>query len=225
MAVSISASEAGLQIVDHARRKKGWTKYEEAWYQIALTSRATLKRFWAREAIRQEIFIAICQVVGIEDWETIADFSSQTLEDRQFFFSGSLQPTILDGSITQEEVRGVLEIFASRDDSVRNKNVEGFLGTQLNAQEIKKGASKGYLSCSNMTTTVLQVGLAKDREINQDMCAPATFLNDSCVDYAVEVREDYENGGKSTHSAYLTYFVSKTDTGFRIVQLRSKEDK
>jgi hypothetical protein len=157
MAVSISASEAGLQIVDRARRKKGWTKYEEAWYQIGLTSRATLKRFWAREAIRQEIFIAICQVVGIEDWETIADFFSQIPEDRQFFFSGSLQPTILDGSITQEEIREVLKIFARRDDSVRNKNVEGFLGTQLNAQEIKRGASKGYLFCSNMTTTVLQV--------------------------------------------------------------------
>jgi hypothetical protein len=51
MAVSISASEAGLQIVDRARRKKGWTKAEEAWYQLALTSKATLKRFWAREAI------------------------------------------------------------------------------------------------------------------------------------------------------------------------------
>jgi hypothetical protein len=225
MAVSISASEAGLKIVDHARRKKGWTKYEEAWYQIALTSRATIKRFWAREAIHQEVFIAICQVVGIEDWETIADFPSQTSEDRQFFFSESLQPIILDGSITQEEIREVLEIFARRDDSVRNKNVEDFLGTQLNAQEIKRGASKGYLSCSNMTTTVLQVGLAEDWEISQDMCAPATFLNDPCVDYAVEVREDYEHAGKSTHSAYLIYFLSKTDIGFRIVQLKSREDK
>lgn len=156
---------------------------------------------------------------------TIADFSSQIPEERQFFFSGSLQPTILDGSITQEEVREVLKIFATRDDSVRNKNVEGFLGTQLNAQEIKRGASKGYLSCSNMTTTVLQVGLAEDREISQDMCAPVTFLNDPCVDYAVEVREDYEHGGKGTHSAYLTYFVSKTDTGFRVIQLRGREDR
>ncbi len=73
---------------------------------------------------------------------TIADFSSQIPEERQFFFSGSLQPTILDGSITQEEVREVLKIFATRDDSVRNKNVEGFLGTQLNAQEIKRGLQK-----------------------------------------------------------------------------------
>jgi hypothetical protein len=108
MAVSISASEVGLQIIDHARRKKGWTKAEETWYQLALTSKATLKRFWAQEAIRQEIFIAICQAVGIEDWETITDFPSQALEDRQLLFATSLHPTILDGSINQGEVKAGL---------------------------------------------------------------------------------------------------------------------
>jgi hypothetical protein len=118
-----------------------------------------------------------------------------------------------------------LELFATRDNSVRNKNVEDFLGTQLDVQEIKRGSSKGYLSCSKMTTTVFQIGLAEVQEISQDMCAPHTFSEDADMDYVVEVREDYEHNGKSTHSAYVTYFLRKTDMGFRIVKLRSREDK
>jgi hypothetical protein len=69
---TIRISEPGLLQVDRARRKKGWLKQAEIWCQMAQTSRATLKRFWRREAIEQGTFIAICAAVGITDWESVA---------------------------------------------------------------------------------------------------------------------------------------------------------
>lgn len=74
MSNSLKASTAGLVIVDKARQRLGWTKTSTArWWQDAHTSRATLRRFWQGDRIQQEIFIAICQAVGIHNWETIAD--------------------------------------------------------------------------------------------------------------------------------------------------------
>ncbi|MDZ8052842.1 MAG: NB-ARC domain-containing protein [Aulosira sp. ZfuVER01] len=74
MSNSLSASTAGLAIVDKARLRLGWTKTSTArWWQDAHTSRATLRRFWQGDRIQREIFIAICQAVGITNWEAIAD--------------------------------------------------------------------------------------------------------------------------------------------------------
>nr|RNJ66636.1 MAG: NACHT domain-containing protein [Leptolyngbya sp. IPPAS B-1204] len=69
---SIKASPAGLGLVDQARRKKRWNKTAEVWCSQAFTSRATLSRFWAGQAIRSEMFIAICEAVGV-DWQTVAE--------------------------------------------------------------------------------------------------------------------------------------------------------
>ncbi|WGV23487.1 NB-ARC domain-containing protein [Halotia branconii] len=74
MSNSLKASMAGLAIVDKARQRLGWTKTSTArWWQDAHTSRATLRRFWQGDRIQREIFIAICQAVGISNWEAIAD--------------------------------------------------------------------------------------------------------------------------------------------------------
>jgi hypothetical protein len=75
MADSLRASEQGRQIVDQARRKKGWNKDAAAWIDAAKTSRSTLQRFWDRKPIRQENFVAICKAVGIDNWERIVDDS------------------------------------------------------------------------------------------------------------------------------------------------------
>jgi len=76
MSNSLKASTAGLTIVDKARQRRGWTKTSTArWWQDAHTSKATLRRFWQGERIQREIFIALCQAVGINEWEAIADFS------------------------------------------------------------------------------------------------------------------------------------------------------
>src|SRR6476469_4493288 len=74
---SLRASARGLDIVDKARKKKGWTKtVTVAWWEAALTTQATLKRFWQQERIRQETFIKICEAVGITNWKEIGDTSA-----------------------------------------------------------------------------------------------------------------------------------------------------
>ncbi|MEM9568948.1 MAG: hypothetical protein AAF974_11635, partial [Cyanobacteria bacterium P01_E01_bin.34] len=72
MADSVQASEAGLERIDRARRRKHWNKTAETWCRKAFTSRATLNRFWAKQPIRRETFIAICSAVEV-DWETVSN--------------------------------------------------------------------------------------------------------------------------------------------------------
>jgi hypothetical protein len=76
LAATIRASTRGLEIVDIARRKKGWAKSEPAWADLAFTSIPTLKRFFAGVAIQADAFQAICAAVGIDDWESIADLET-----------------------------------------------------------------------------------------------------------------------------------------------------
>ena len=73
MAGLLRASEEGLKIINLARRNPGWNKADELWCQAALTSKATLKRFWTHKQIRRETFIDICKAVGINNWEDIID--------------------------------------------------------------------------------------------------------------------------------------------------------
>ncbi len=85
MANSLPASKSGLEIVDQARKRKGWNKDSPIWIDAAnellqatangSVSRSTLQRFWRKQAIRQENFEAICKAVGVENWEAIVDNS------------------------------------------------------------------------------------------------------------------------------------------------------
>ncbi|MBD2457901.1 NACHT domain-containing protein [Nostoc sp. FACHB-87] len=82
MSNSLKASTTGLGIVDKARKRLGWTKTSTArWWQDAHTSRATLRRFWQGDRIQQEIFIAICQAVDINDWQSIAEMPNADFEE------------------------------------------------------------------------------------------------------------------------------------------------
>ncbi|MFB2938288.1 NB-ARC domain-containing protein [Aerosakkonemataceae cyanobacterium BLCC-F154] len=74
MAVTLKASKEGLEMVDRARRKRGWAKADGEWCQVSQTAPASLKRFWRGMLIRRDTFIAICQAVGM-DWQEIADLS------------------------------------------------------------------------------------------------------------------------------------------------------
>ena len=69
---SLKASELGLQRINQARKKKGWNKTSPAWCSIAFTSKTTLNRFWARQPIRSETFIAICQAVEV-NWQMVVE--------------------------------------------------------------------------------------------------------------------------------------------------------
>jgi hypothetical protein len=74
MVSSLRASKQGLERVNQARKKKGWTKtVTPAWWETALTSQATLRRFWRKISIEPESFINICQAVGITKWQEIVD--------------------------------------------------------------------------------------------------------------------------------------------------------
>lgn len=74
MADSFKASARGLEIVDQARRHKGWKKtVTVTWWQRANTSQATLKRFWRKQPIEYSAFIGICQAVGVDNWEEIVE--------------------------------------------------------------------------------------------------------------------------------------------------------
>lgn len=72
MAPSLKASPEGLKIVDIARKKKGWTKTAVSWCDAATIGQSTLRRFWRRNPINQENFVAICEAVGI-NWQEIVD--------------------------------------------------------------------------------------------------------------------------------------------------------
>jgi hypothetical protein len=90
---TLRLSDDGLARIEKARDKKGWTKYDERWLkeatEIAETnpppdwnvfwqstpynfspSLSTLKnKFLKRQNIRAEYFVALCQAVGVVEWE------------------------------------------------------------------------------------------------------------------------------------------------------------
>jgi WD40 repeat protein len=72
MALTLTASEAGLEIVDKARKRKGYNKTNAVnWLEAAGVSRSSLDKFWARQPIKHENFVAICAAVGA-DWKIVA---------------------------------------------------------------------------------------------------------------------------------------------------------
>lgn len=74
MTATVKVSTEGISVIDAARRRKGWSKSGQEWAHLATTSRSTLKRFWSGIAIKVETFKEICAAVGIDDWQTVADF-------------------------------------------------------------------------------------------------------------------------------------------------------
>ncbi|WP_166482304.1 HEAT repeat domain-containing protein [Scytonema sp. UIC 10036] len=88
MAVSLKASEQGLQLVDAARRKRGWTKASVEWREAAQVAPASLKRFWLGRPINKDTFVAICKAVGV-DWLQAAELQNESEPEDQ---GQSLQP-------------------------------------------------------------------------------------------------------------------------------------
>jgi WD40 repeat protein len=97
MASTLSASLQGLEIVDRARRHKGWNKTELAWQTRADVSKSTLDRFWMQKPIKHQNFVAICEAVGVE-WEQIVDLPAiePTNTTRKSNLDRVNQPVILE---------------------------------------------------------------------------------------------------------------------------------
>jgi hypothetical protein len=103
MADSLRASESGLHCIDQARKKRGWTKtVSPVWWETALTSRATLKRFWQGERIQRETFERICTAVG-EDWRkiAIAEIDPECSDLRDFDLEEAPKPFRFQGRINE----------------------------------------------------------------------------------------------------------------------------
>ena len=73
MAATLRASKQGLETIDQARKKNGWSASAAIWCDSAKTSAATLKRFRRGFPIQQDTFKAICEAVNIPNWESIID--------------------------------------------------------------------------------------------------------------------------------------------------------
>lgn len=72
MADTLRASEEGIQRIDQARQRKRWNRTADAWLQAIPAARSTMNRFWSRQPVRREIFIGICDAVGIP-WGEVVD--------------------------------------------------------------------------------------------------------------------------------------------------------
>lgn len=112
MVSSLRVSKEGLEIVEQARKKKGWTKTAAAWCQAAFTTEATLKRFWRQVPIQQDSFIKICEAVGV-NWEDVLDktLSPGTLRldweepiDVSVFYGRTKELTDLENSILKNRL-------------------------------------------------------------------------------------------------------------------------
>ena len=165
MAVTIRASEDGLAKVDEARKKRGWTAKALAWCEAAKVSQATLKRFRERHRIQREAFITICAALDIEDWEEIAEFSSQAdINSAQDNSDTTRRP---------EEERAAKDPKYNFDNSnigsaICDSNIYGdHIGTQYNtynqqADSLEFNVFKDIQPGSNLTTGDITVNLNDD---------------------------------------------------------------
>ncbi|MEO0516041.1 MAG: ATP-binding protein [Cyanobacteria bacterium P01_A01_bin.116] len=108
--VSIQASTSGLNQVDACRLTKGWAKSSEVWADLAEISPGTLKRFWQSKPIRSDSFQKICTVVGISQWQDIANLGTN---DDHLFKPLSLAHFITGNPVLQPR------FFFGRERSVR----------------------------------------------------------------------------------------------------------
>ncbi|BAZ18641.1 NB-ARC domain-containing protein (plasmid) [Calothrix sp. NIES-4071] len=71
---SLKLTSDGYKRVDKARQSRGWNKTSPDWKQQCGISQSTLSRFLNKKPISLQNFISVCKAVGIEDWQSIADF-------------------------------------------------------------------------------------------------------------------------------------------------------
>jgi len=139
---------------------------------------------------------------------SLLEIQNNDLKASLFFVEqfGDPEPWNLPKSVVDE----IKNLYFIRDNSVASKNRKDFLITQLDNKEILNGPSKGYLRCSKMITSVLKFANVTDK--SQEGISS---------DFAVLVREDYERNNEYSHSAYLIYYLLKTENGAKILALKS----
>ncbi len=94
----------------------------------------------------------------------------------------------------------VQQLFRTRADAVRNRDVDLFLSTQIS--ELEFASTDGYLALSNIEPDVLYVHEESD------------------IERVVLVKETYKRPDKGDRAAFLLYFLTNTTNGWRIYRVR-----
>lgn len=156
MVDSLKASEDGLKIVDQARRKKPWQKNSLTWVQVAKTSEATLKRFWARKSgIDRYVFIAICEAVGV-NWKEIAEPSEIQETELPVVSAGKAHPSIPNQN------------FVGREGAIASLNTRINQGAKIIVIQATGGVGKTTLAHEYLNSQgfdlVLDLPMAKEKD-------------------------------------------------------------
>ncbi len=155
MADSVRASTEGLEIVDRARRKKGWTKtVTSEWLRKANTTQATLKRFWRRQRIDRYAFKGICSAVDV-NWEEIVEWS-EVQEAEPLATATSASPSQPDPN------------FVGRDSAIAELNTLVSQGKKVILIQAEGGVGKTTLAYRYLKMQgfdmVLELWMAKERQ-------------------------------------------------------------
>ncbi|NER33867.1 MAG: hypothetical protein F6J93_07430 [Oscillatoria sp. SIO1A7] len=75
---SYRLSNEGKVEIKQAQAKSRWTR--EFWSSKAYVSVSTLRRFLSGNPVSSENFIALCEAIGIEDWQSLVDWESSGIE-------------------------------------------------------------------------------------------------------------------------------------------------
>jgi WD40 repeat protein len=102
MANSLIASDRGLQLVNDAREKQGWNRTDQRFLETAQIARATLNRFYAQKPIKHDNFVAICEAVGINNWQRVATMMAVSIVELPQEFSKEIHLTTPLDKLDQE---------------------------------------------------------------------------------------------------------------------------
>lgn len=81
-------SAVGKDVVSEHRSKTNITQV--AWHQKAFCSMPTLRRFLQGHSIRTDIFISLCRVIGIDNWQEVAEPSVSQIQQKPFAVFGKV---------------------------------------------------------------------------------------------------------------------------------------
>ncbi|MGF1672285.1 MAG: hypothetical protein ACFCUV_01200 [Rivularia sp. (in: cyanobacteria)] len=182
MTDSIQASPQGLNIVERARRKKGWNKLAHIWCDRASISQATLRRFWRSQAIRSENFFSICDAIGV-NWEEVAD---QSMFEEIDSSTSTQEQLLLSDSITADSISHDVLI-------INQQHLDGAANTDVLSSDIEEAATLKQLIVQDNQHLVALVCNKTETEAKSSQ----NFENaPPILDILVEIIQSLSNGQK-----------------------------
>ncbi|GGA02642.1 hypothetical protein [Okeania sp. KiyG1] len=110
---SIKLNKEGIEMIDTARKKKGWNKIEWQWWAKAYVSESTLKRFISGKPVSVKNFQSLCKVVGIEDWQSLVDWESSDSTTVAQFSEELIDTSLTENKPLSKGGIGVTGVFTS----------------------------------------------------------------------------------------------------------------